>query len=76
MFFYRYGKLAEGQGTNRSLMDEAKNTEMAALQMDQEDASKEKKIELDDEEQLAQARQFDDWKDDHRRGYGNRHNMG
>ncbi len=60
----------------RSLMDEAKNTEMAALQSEQEDADKEKQIELDDAEKLAQARQFDEWKDDHRRGYGNRHNMG
>lgn len=49
---------------------------MAAQQAEQEDRDKEKKVELDDEEQLARARQFDDWKDDHRRGYGNRHNMG
>ena len=48
---------------------------MAALQAEQEEKDKERKIELD-EEQLGRARQFDDWKDDHRRGYGNRHNMG
>lgn len=57
-------------------MDEAKNTELAAHQSEQEEAEKEKKIELDDEEQIARARQFDEWKDDHRRGSGNRHNMG
>ena len=60
----------------RSLLDEAKNTEMAATKAEQEEKDKERKIELDEEEQLARARQFDDWKDDHRRGYGNRHNMG
>lgn len=73
---YRYGKLADSTSKARSLMDEAKNTEMAALQMEQEESEKERKLELDDEEQLARARQFDEWKDDHRRGYGNRHNMG
>jgi len=57
-------------------MDEAKNTEMALLNSEQEDADKEKKIEMDNEEELARVRQFDEWKDDHRRGDGNRHNMG
>lgn len=57
-------------------MDEAKNTEMALLKSEQEDADKEKKIEMDNEEELARVRQFDEWKDDHRRGDGNRHNMG
>lgn len=36
----------------------------------------EKKAEQDDEETLMKARNWDDWKDTHRRGYGNRHNMG
>ena len=57
-------------------MDEAKNTEMALLKSEQEDADKEKKIEMDNEEELARVRQFDEWKDDHRRSDGNRHNMG
>lgn len=72
----RYGKLAGSSGNARSLLDEAKNTEMAALQAEKEEFEKERKAERDEEEQLARARQFDDWKDDHRRGYGNRHNMG
>ncbi|KZS09683.1 Immunoglobulin-binding protein 1 [Daphnia magna] len=71
-----YGKLAGSSGNARSLLDEAKNTEMAALQAEKEEFEKERKAERDEEEQLARARQFDDWKDDHRRGYGNRHNMG
>ncbi|NXA05221.1 IGBP1 protein, partial [Sapayoa aenigma] len=36
----------------------------------------EKKEEEDDEEALQKARDWDDWKDTHPRGYGNRHNMG
>ncbi|XP_077588437.1 immunoglobulin-binding protein 1 [Stigmatopora nigra] len=36
----------------------------------------EKWSEHDDEEALMKAREWDDWKDDHRRGYGNRQNMG
>ncbi|XP_068013713.1 immunoglobulin-binding protein 1 isoform X1 [Melanerpes formicivorus] len=36
----------------------------------------EKKEEEDDEEALQKARSWDDWKDTHPRGYGNRQNMG
>uniref|UniRef100_A0A8C3JQC3 IGBP1 protein n=1 Tax=Calidris pygmaea TaxID=425635 RepID=A0A8C3JQC3_9CHAR len=36
----------------------------------------EKKEEDDDEEALQKARNWDDWKDTHPRGYGNRQNMG
>ncbi|XP_054648575.1 immunoglobulin-binding protein 1 [Dunckerocampus dactyliophorus] len=43
---------------------------------EREEEEKETKAEKDDEESLTKARQWDDWKDDHRRGYGNRHNMG
>ncbi|NXC63145.1 IGBP1 protein, partial [Aleadryas rufinucha] len=37
---------------------------------------KEREEEEDDEEALQKARDWDDWKDTHPRGYGNRHNMG
>ncbi|KFW68940.1 Immunoglobulin-binding protein 1, partial [Pygoscelis adeliae] len=36
----------------------------------------EKKEEEDDEEALQKARNWDDWKDTHPRGYGNRQNVG
>ncbi|XP_061862502.1 immunoglobulin-binding protein 1 [Colius striatus] len=36
----------------------------------------EKKEEEDDEEALQKAREWDEWKDTHPRGYGNRQNMG
>ncbi|XP_022074964.1 immunoglobulin-binding protein 1 [Acanthochromis polyacanthus] len=41
-----------------------------------EEEEKEKKAENDDEESLMKARNWDDWKDTHRKGYGNRQNMG
>lgn len=37
---------------------------------------KEEKLENEDAETLQAARELDDWKDLHRRGYGNRQNMG
>ncbi|KAM9356550.1 immunoglobulin-binding protein 1 [Symphorus nematophorus] len=43
---------------------------------EREEEEKEKKAERDDEESLMKARNWDDWKDTHRRGYGNRQNMG
>lgn len=41
---------------------------------DKEDEAKENK--LDNPDELQKARDWDDWKDDHRRGWGNRQNMG
>ncbi|XP_029368378.1 immunoglobulin-binding protein 1 [Echeneis naucrates] len=43
---------------------------------EREEKEKEEKAENDDDETLLKARNWDDWKDTHRRGYGNRHNMG
>lgn len=57
-----------------------KNSLQAKVDVDQEaeqareDEEKELKIENDDPENLQQARNLDEYKDDHRRGYGNRHN--
>jgi len=36
----------------------------------------EEKEERDDEEELARKRNWDEYKDEHKRGEGNRHNMG
>ncbi|CAM5165937.1 unnamed protein product [Natator depressus] len=47
--------------------------------LDEEELQKEqqeKKVEEDDEETLRKARGWEDWKDTHPRGYGNRKNMG
>ena len=38
--------------------------------------SKEEKEENDDEEELQSKRRMDEYKDEHKRGEGNRHNMG
>ena len=43
---------------------------------EQEAAEKEKKEEEEDEEELQRKRNWDEYRDDHRRGEGNRHNMG
>ncbi|XP_077388059.1 immunoglobulin-binding protein 1 [Festucalex cinctus] len=43
---------------------------------EREEEEKERQAENDDEDSLMKARKWDDWKDDHRRGYGNRQNMG
>ncbi|XP_072532771.1 immunoglobulin-binding protein 1 [Salminus brasiliensis] len=43
---------------------------------EREREEKERKEEEDDEEALQKARDWDNWKDTHRRGYGNRKNMG
>lgn len=55
-----------------SLQDIASN-EFDSLQ-DKEDEEKETKIEHDDEELLNQSRALDEYKDTHRRGWGNRSN--
>lgn len=43
---------------------------------EQEKAERERKEEQDDPDTLQKARNWDDWKDTHPRGYGNRKNMG
>ncbi|XP_072286543.1 immunoglobulin-binding protein 1 [Pyxicephalus adspersus] len=43
---------------------------------DAEAAERERKEEVDDPEALQKARNWDDWKETHPRGYGNRKNMG
>lgn len=57
-----------------------KNAQQAKVEVDQEaeqareDEEKEMQIEADDPDTLTRARDLDEYKDDHRRGYGNRHN--
>lgn len=41
---------------------------------EQEDIDREKKLDVDDDYELARLRAKDEYKDDHRRGEGNRHN--
>ncbi|KAJ8266479.1 hypothetical protein GJAV_G00130880 [Gymnothorax javanicus] len=63
----RHGALPD-QGIPRSAA-EINNEE-------REKEAQERQIENDDEEALQKARDWDNWKDTHRRGYGNRKNMG
>uniref|UniRef100_A0A0B7AP58 Immunoglobulin-binding protein 1 n=1 Tax=Arion vulgaris TaxID=1028688 RepID=A0A0B7AP58_9EUPU len=69
------GTLSESvQG--HSLQNWAMDPDKDAEDRDREDAEKEHNVENDDPEALQRARAMDDWKDDHRRGEGNRYNKG
>nr|XP_027193759.1 immunoglobulin-binding protein 1-like isoform X2 [Dermatophagoides pteronyssinus] len=59
-----------------SLYDWANDPEKKKLEEQTDEERKERLIEKDDEQELMRLRKWDDWKDDHRRGEGNRHNMG
>uniref|UniRef100_A0A6V7IQZ5 TAP42-like family protein n=1 Tax=Bracon brevicornis TaxID=1563983 RepID=A0A6V7IQZ5_9HYME len=73
-------KIADGEWTansgpaqsGKSLQDMADAQDSSADTP--EDLDKEKKIENDDEEYLMQQRAMDEYKDNHKRGWGNRHN--
>ncbi|CAH1244739.1 IGBP1 [Branchiostoma lanceolatum] len=47
-----------------------------AAEVERKQEEEDEKEERDDEERLRKQRDFDDFKDDHRRGWGNRQNMG
>ncbi|KAK7922305.1 hypothetical protein WMY93_009207 [Mugilogobius chulae] len=66
----RHGVLPD-QGVPRRVPVE-EDRDAAEVQEEQ----KEIQAEREDEEALQKARNWDDYKDTHRRGYGNRHNMG
>ncbi|XP_076309848.1 immunoglobulin binding protein Tap42 [Tachypleus tridentatus] len=53
-----------------------RSSELDALNAEKEEIEKEQKEETEDHETLKKAREWDEWKDDHRRGWGNRKNMG
>ncbi|XP_003412786.1 immunoglobulin-binding protein 1 isoform X3 [Loxodonta africana] len=54
----------------------AKTTPAEFKKAAQQQEDQEQKEEEDDEKALHRAREWDDWKDTHPRGYGNRQNMG
>lgn len=55
-------------------MDVASGKVDEKLEQDKEDEENETQIENDDPEKLARQRAMDEYKDDHRRGWGNRAN--
>ncbi|KAK6183288.1 hypothetical protein SNE40_010794 [Patella caerulea] len=78
--FYQQ-KVAEGDfhapGTEcqgYSMQNLAADPEQDKIAQENEAEEKENKIEQDDPDELLRARNMDDWKDDHRRGWGNRKN--
>ena len=59
-----------------ALQDRAANPDLEAQQVEEEERVKDLEVDRDDEEARARAQGWDEYKDDHRRGEGNRHNMG
>ncbi|GAB1609275.1 immunoglobulin-binding protein 1-like isoform X1 [Argonauta hians] len=62
--------------TGQSLHDWAVSPEKKAEAAEKKEAEEEEAADRDNAESLAKARAWDDWKDDVRRGDGNRKNMG
>ena len=58
------------------LQDRAADPELQARMMEEEEREKDEKEERDCEETRAKAMAWDEWTDEHRRGEGNRKNMG
>ncbi|KAK3786509.1 hypothetical protein RRG08_039155 [Elysia crispata] len=77
--FYQQ-KLKEGHLSEsvqgHSMQSWAADPEKDAQDREREAAEKEDKEQREDEEALQRARAMDEWKDDHRRGDGNRYNKG
>ena len=65
---------APGTGGGRSLQDQPRLDQKE--QEEEEARLKEEAEERDDQEELERKRNMDEYKDDHRRGEGNRHNKG
>jgi len=64
---------------SRSQMDRAmlaNDPGVRAREEEEKQIEEERKEEEDDEEERRKKNEWDDWKDDHRRGWGNRKNMG
>jgi len=59
-----------------SLQDRAVDSEANGRLEEEEAAKKEELEENDDPDELARKRNFDEYKDEHKRGEGNRHNKG
>uniref|UniRef100_A0A1E1X2Y5 Putative tap42-like family n=1 Tax=Amblyomma aureolatum TaxID=187763 RepID=A0A1E1X2Y5_9ACAR len=78
----RYPEHAQQESSNSSavkpwsLQDWATDPEKAARELEEEDAQKEELVEADDQAALDYKRAMDDWKDENRRGSGNRKKHG
>uniref|UniRef100_A0A224YRH5 Immunoglobulin cd79a binding protein 1 n=1 Tax=Rhipicephalus zambeziensis TaxID=60191 RepID=A0A224YRH5_9ACAR len=78
----RYPKPSEQESSSAeavkpwSLQDWAADPEKASRELEEEEAQKEQLTEADDQAALDYKRAMDDWKDENRRGSGNRKNMG
>ena len=73
-------RIAEGwwkpPSSGGALQDRANDPELEARMLEEEEREKDDKEDQDDEEAREKALYMDEYKDEHRRGEGNRHNMG
>ena len=60
--------------TGGALQDRANDPELESRMQEQEERDKDAAEDNDDEEAREKALRMDEYKDDHRRGEGNRHN--
>lgn len=78
MIFFRYHfswpDPSKHNGTNSRCLQDMANKDTSSNDEDNEAILKEKLEEKDDPEHLEQARAMDEYKDTHRRGWGNRAN--
>ena len=73
-------RIAEGwwkpPSSGGALQDRANDPDLEARMLEEEEREKDDKEDQDDEEAREKALYMDEYKDEHRRGEGNRHNMG
>jgi len=70
------GWWAPPPATGTALQDRARDPELDARLADKEEREKDELEDRDDEEARAKAMAWEEWTDEHRRGEGNRKNMG
>ncbi|XP_052254118.1 immunoglobulin-binding protein 1-like [Dreissena polymorpha] len=68
------GTLSKHVAGSHSMQDWAADPEADQKAREKEEAEKEERQERDDEGELQKARDWDEYRDDHRRGWGNRKN--
>lgn len=71
MIFFRF---PDSETVRARSLQEMTNSQNAESIADREEEEKEHRVEEDDEEMLARQREMDEYKDTHRRGWGNRYN--
>jgi len=72
LFIFRFPKAGASQYANS--LQQMEDPEVKRRAEEEDDKRREDTEEADDPDELARARAMDEFKDNHRRGWGNRHN--